>query len=76
MQARCIHTVNVRRVDIMRSDSMHEFGNYLGTQELAAVPLEVDEEYEAYLDTLNLEELKDEAANLKALMDAYDKMES
>ena len=54
---------------------MHEFGNYLGTIEFSAIPLEVDEEYEAFLDTLSRDELLEEAANLKAQMDALDKME-
>lgn len=54
---------------------MHEFGNYLGTLEFSAIPLEVDEEYEAFLDTLSRDELLEEAANLKAQMNALDKME-
>ena len=36
---------------------MHEFGNYLGTIEFAAMPYELDEEYEAFLDTLSRDEL-------------------
>ena len=54
---------------------MHEFGTYLGTIEFTAMPLEVDEEYEAFLDTLSRDELLEEAANLKAQMDALDEME-
>ena len=54
---------------------MHEFGNYLGTQEFAAVPLEVDEEYVEYLETLTLDELIEEAMVLKGLMEAYNRME-
>lgn len=54
---------------------MHEFGNYLGTQEFAAVPIEVDEEYVEYLETLTMDELIEEAKTLKALMEAYNRME-
>ena len=54
---------------------MHEFGNYLGTLEFSAMQVEVDEEYEAFLDTLSRDELAEEAANLKAQMNALDKME-
>ena len=54
---------------------MHEFGNYLGTQEFAAVPLEVDEEYVKYLESLTLDELIEEATMLKGLMEAYNRME-
>ena len=54
---------------------MHEFGNYLGTLKFSAIPLEVDEEYEAFLDTLSRDELAEEAANLKTQIDALDKME-
>lgn len=54
---------------------MHEFGNYLGTTEFSAIPLEVDEEYEEFLDTLSRDELVEEATNLKAQMNALDKME-
>ena len=53
---------------------MHEFGNYLGTLEFSAIPLEVDEEYEAFLDTLSRDELAEEAANLKAQMNALDNL--
>ena len=54
---------------------MHEFGNYLGTQEFAVVPIEVDEEYVEYLETLTLDELIEEAMVLKGLMEAYSRME-
>ena len=54
---------------------MHEFGNYLGTLEFAAIPYELDEEYKAFLDTLSRDELIEEAAALKSMMDALDKMD-
>ena len=54
---------------------MHELGNYLGTHEFAAVPIEVDEEYVEYLETLTLDELIEEATVLKGLMEAYERME-
>ena len=54
---------------------MHEFGNYLGTQEFATVPIEVDEEYVEYLETLTLDELIEEVVVLKGLMEAYNRME-
>ena len=54
---------------------MHEFGNYLGTQEFAAVLIEVDEEYVEYLETLTLDELIEEVVVLKGLMEAYNRME-
>ena len=54
---------------------MHEFCNYLGTLEFSAMPYELDEEYEVFLDTLSRDELAEEAANLKAQIDALDKME-
>ena len=54
---------------------MHEFGNYLGTIEFSAIPYELDEEYESFLDTLSRDELLEEAVNLKAQMVALDKME-
>ena len=53
---------------------MHEFGNYLGTIEFSAIRLEVDEEYEAFLDPLSRDELIEEAADLKAQMNALDKL--
>ena len=53
---------------------MHEFGNYLGTVEFSAIPLEVDEEYEAFIDTLSRDELLEELVNLKSQIDAFDKM--
>ena len=53
---------------------MHEFGNYLGTIEFSAIPLEIDEEYEAFLDTLSRDELIEEAADLKTQMNALDKL--
>ena len=54
---------------------MHEFGDYLGTQEFSAIPLEVDEEYEAFLDTLSRDELLEELMIIKAQMDALNKMD-
>ena len=54
---------------------MHQLGNYLGTQEFAAVPIAVDEEYVEYLETLTLDELIQEAMVLKGLMEAYERME-
>ena len=53
---------------------MHEFGNYLGTLEFSAILLEVDEEYEAFLDTLSRDELLEEAVNLKAQMNALNNL--
>ena len=53
---------------------MHEFGNYLGTLEFAAIPIEFDEEYEAYLDTLSREELEEEMMNIKAQIDALNNL--
>ena len=54
---------------------MHEFGNYLGTIEFAAMPVEFDEEYEAYLDTLSREELEEEMMNIKAQIEAMNKID-
>ena len=62
-------------VDKQGGVRLHEFGNYLGTQEFAAVPIEVDEEYVEYLETLTLDELIEEAMVLKGLMGAYERME-
>ena len=53
---------------------MHEFGNYLGTIEFSAIPLEVDEEYEAFLDTLSRDELLEEIMIIKAQMDALNNL--
>lgn len=65
----------VFEVDKKGGVRLHEFGNYLGTQEFAAVPIEVDEEYVEYLETLTLDELIQEAMVLKGLMEAYERME-
>ena len=54
---------------------MHEFGNYLGTLEFAAMPIEFDEEYEAYLNTLSRKELEEEMMNIKAQIEAMDKLD-
>ena len=53
---------------------MHEFGNYLGTLEFSAIPLEVDEEYEAFLDTLSRDELLEELMIIKAQIDALNNL--
>ena len=52
---------------------MHEFGNYLGTLEFAAVPIEVDFEYVEHLQNLSHEELIEEAINLQAQIEAMNK---
>lgn len=54
---------------------MHEFGNYLGTQTFAAMSYELDEEYEAFLDTLSRDELIEELMVIKAQLEALNKME-
>lgn len=53
---------------------MHEFGNYLGTIEFAAMPIEVDFEYIEHLQNLSHEELLEEAINLKAQIGAMNKL--
>ena len=53
---------------------MHEFGNYLGTIEFSAIRLEVDEEYEAFLDTLSRDELLEEIMIIKSQMDALNNL--
>ena len=53
---------------------MHELGNYLGTIEFSAIPLEVDEEYEAFLDTLSRDEILEELMIVKAQMDALNNL--
>ena len=53
---------------------MHEFGNYLGTIEFSAIPLEVDEEYIEHLRNLSHEELIEEAINLQAQIEAMNKL--
>ena len=53
---------------------MHEFGNYLGTIEFSAIPLEVDEEYIEHLQNLSHEELIEEAINLQAQIEAMNKL--
>ena len=68
----CVGSVEVDKQGGVR---LHEFGNYLGTQEFAAVPIEVDEEYVEYLETLTLDELIEEVVVLKGLMEAYNRME-
>ena len=54
---------------------MHEFGNYLGTIKFSAIPLEVDEEYEAFLDTLSRDELLEELMIIKAQLEVLNKMD-
>ena len=53
---------------------MHEFGNYLGTLEFAAMPVEVDFEYIENLQDLSREELIEEAINLQAQIEAMNKL--
>ena len=53
---------------------MHEFGNYLGTLEFSAMPYELDEEYETFLDTLSRDELLEELMIIKAQMDALNNL--
>ena len=53
---------------------MHEFGNYLGTIEFAAMPYELDEEYIEHLQNLSHEELIEEAINLQAQIEAMNKL--
>ena len=53
---------------------MHEFGNYLGTLEFSAIPYELDEEYESFLDTLSRDELLAELMVIKAQMNALEKL--
>ena len=52
---------------------MHEFGDYLGTLEFAAMPVEVDFEYIEHLQNLSHEELIEEVINLKAQIEAMNK---
>ena len=52
---------------------MHEFGNYLGTIEFAAMPVEVDHEYIKHLQNLSHEELIEEAIDLQAQIEAMNK---
>ena len=54
---------------------MHEFGNYLGTIEFAAMPVEVDREYIEHLQNLSHEELIEEAINLQAQIEAMNKLD-
>ena len=53
---------------------MHEFGNYLGALEFAAMPIEVDFEYVEHLQSLSHEELIEEAINLQAQIEAMNKL--
>ena len=53
---------------------MHEFGNYLGTLEFAAIPIEVNHEYIEHLQNLSREELIEEAINLQAQIEAMNKL--
>ena len=51
---------------------MHEFGNYLGTLEFAAMPVELDEEYIEHLQKLSHEELIDVVIDLQLHIVAMD----
>ena len=53
---------------------MHEFGNYLGTIEFAAMPVGVDFEYIEHLQNLSHEELIEEVINLQAQIEAMNKL--
>ena len=53
---------------------MHEFGNYLGTLEFAAIPIEVNHEYIEHLQNLSREELEEEMINLKAQLEALNNL--
>lgn len=53
---------------------MYEFGNYLGTIEFSAMPVEVDFEYLEHLQNLSREELIEEAINLQAQIEAMNKL--
>ena len=53
---------------------MHEFGNYLGTIEFAAMPVEVDFEYVEHLQNLSHEELIKETINLQAQIEVMNKL--
>ena len=53
---------------------MHEFGNYLGTLEFTAMPVEVDFEYIEHLQNLSHEELIEEAIDLQAQIEAMNKL--
>ena len=54
---------------------MHEFGNYLGTLEFAAIPVEVDYEYIEHLQNLSREELIEEIIHLQAQIEAMNKLD-
>lgn len=54
---------------------MHEFGNYLGTLEFAAMPIEIDFEYVEHLQNLSREELIEEAINLQLQIEAMNKLD-
>lgn len=53
---------------------MHEFGNYLGTLEFTAMPIEVDFEYIEQLQNLSHEELIEEAINLQAQIEVLNNL--
>ena len=53
---------------------MHEFGNYLGTTEFAAMPVEVDFEYIEQLQKLSHEELIDVVIDLQLHIESMDNL--
>ena len=53
---------------------MHEFGNYLGTLEFAAMPVEIDFEYIEHLQKLSHEELIEGAINLQAQIEVLNNL--
>lgn len=53
---------------------MHKFGNYLGTLEFSAIPYELDEEYEAFLDTLSRDELLEGLMIIKAQLEVLNNL--
>ena len=54
---------------------MHEFGNYLGTLEFAAMPIEVDEEYIEHLQDLSHEELIEVVIDLQLQIETMNKFD-
>ena len=54
---------------------MHEFGNYLGTLEFAAMPVEVDYEYIEHLQDLSHEELIEVVIDLQLQIETMNKFD-
>ena len=54
---------------------MHEFGNYLGTLEFAAMPVEVDHEYIEHLQNLSHEELIEVVIDLQLQIETMNKFD-